>query len=91
MVLNIYNYIVFFSQTPRTEWVLQWPGQIVIAGAQTFWTTEVSEALKEGKLPELYKHVMGQLSDLVTLVRGDLSKLARMILGALIVIEVSTW
>ena len=37
-------------QTQRTDWVLKWPGQVVIAGCQTFWTTEVSEALRAGDI-----------------------------------------
>ena len=45
----------------RTEWVLQWPGQVVIAGCQTYWTTEVSEALVEGNLNELTDFVKGQV------------------------------
>uniref|UniRef100_A0A8B9L8A4 Dynein, axonemal, heavy chain 1 n=1 Tax=Astyanax mexicanus TaxID=7994 RepID=A0A8B9L8A4_ASTMX len=67
-----------YPEEPRTKWVLSWPGQVVIAGCQTFWTTEVSEALEKGDL----------LGDLVQLVRGRLSKMQRTILSALIVIEV---
>ena len=52
--LNLTMLIPFLitSQTKRTEWVLEWPGQVVIAGCQTFWSTEVSDSLEEGKLPE---------------------------------------
>ena len=46
---------------PRTEWVLKWPGQVVIAGCQTYWTTEVSAALEEGNLPDLYQKMLGQV------------------------------
>jgi len=42
--------------------VLQWPGQVVIAGCQTHWTKEVSEALIENKIDELYKALMAQVS-----------------------------
>lgn len=42
--------------------MLQWPGQVVIAGCQTHWTKEVSEALVENKIDELYKALMAQVS-----------------------------
>ncbi|XP_072521546.1 dynein axonemal heavy chain 1 [Salminus brasiliensis] len=78
-----------YPEEPRTNWVLSWPGQVVIAGCQTFWTTEVSEALERGDLAEsLYPQLQIQLSDLVQLVRGRLSKMQRAVLSALIVIEV---
>lgn len=48
-------------QVERTDWVLQWPGQIVIAGCQTYWTTEVSEALEEGNLDEAVDHFKTQV------------------------------
>lgn len=35
-------------QMLRTEWVLNWPGQVTIAGCQTYWTMEVAEALEAG-------------------------------------------
>lgn len=41
---------IIFLKTPRPTWVLQWPGQVTIAGCQTFWTKEVSEALEAGDL-----------------------------------------
>lgn len=49
-------------QMPRTEWVLNWPGQVTIAGCQTFWTMEVAQALEEGNIssklfPQLSKQV----------------------------------
>ena len=39
-----------YKVTKRTAWVLKWPGQIVIAGCQTYWTQQVSEALERKSL-----------------------------------------
>ena len=64
--------IYFTSQTPRTEWVLKWPGQIVIAGCQTHWTKEVSEALVENKINELYKALMAQVPTTVVEMQSSL-------------------
>ena len=46
----------------RTEWVLNWPGQVTIAGCQTYWTMEVAQALEAGNIssklfPQLSKQV----------------------------------
>lgn len=38
------------SQMPRTQWVLNWPGQVTIAGCQTYWTMEVAKALEDSNL-----------------------------------------
>uniref|UniRef100_A0A2K6RAQ5 Dynein axonemal heavy chain 1 n=1 Tax=Rhinopithecus roxellana TaxID=61622 RepID=A0A2K6RAQ5_RHIRO len=73
----------------RTQWVLNWPGQVAIAGCQTYWTMEVAEALEAGDLRSwLFPQLCQQLSDLVALVRGKLSRMQRAVLSALIVIEV---
>uniref|UniRef100_A0AAR2LEL7 Dynein, axonemal, heavy chain 1 n=1 Tax=Pygocentrus nattereri TaxID=42514 RepID=A0AAR2LEL7_PYGNA len=89
MKLSLRDCIDRSLREPRTKWVLSWPGQVVIAGCQTFWTMEVSEALERGDLAEsLYPQLQIQLSDLVQLVRGRLSKMQRAVLSALIVIEV---
>ncbi|XP_019911214.2 dynein heavy chain 1, axonemal [Esox lucius] len=86
---NIERSLKVYPQQRRVEWVLSWPGQVVIAGCQTFWTTEVSEALEQGDLTErLYPRLQTQLGDLVKLVRGHVSKMQRAVLSALIVIEV---
>ncbi|KAM6256563.1 LOW QUALITY PROTEIN: dynein axonemal heavy chain 1 [Porphyrio hochstetteri] len=86
---NIERSTGVYPETPRTEWVLQWPGQVVIAGCQIFWTKEVSEALEAGDLSSrLFPQLSAQLSSLVALVRGRLSKVQRAVLSALIVIEV---
>ncbi|XP_022110107.1 dynein heavy chain 1, axonemal-like isoform X1 [Acanthaster planci] len=77
-----------YPETPRPKWVLQWPGQVVIAGCQTFWTKMVEEAIQEDRLVQFLEVLKQQIADLVSLVRGDLSKIGRMILSALIVIEV---
>lgn len=67
---------------------MNWPGQVVIAGCQTAWTTEVSDALAKTDLAGLYPKLLSQLDDLRSLVRSPLTKIGRMILSALIVIEV---
>ncbi|XP_043932324.1 dynein axonemal heavy chain 1 [Protopterus annectens] len=86
---NIERSLKAYPQTARTDWVLSWPGQVVIAGCQTFWTKEVSEALEAGDLStKLYPQLEAQMNDLVALVRGKLSRMQRTVLSALIVIEV---
>ncbi|XP_060621830.2 dynein axonemal heavy chain 1 [Anolis sagrei] len=86
---NIERAIKVYPHTPRTTWVLDWPGQVTIAGCQTFWTKEVSEALEAQDLStRLFPQLSAQLSDLVALVRGKLSRMQRAVLSALIVIEV---
>lgn len=47
---------------PRTRWVLNWPGQVTIAGCQTYWTMEVAEALEASSLSD---HLFPQLTQQV--------------------------
>ena len=42
--------------------MLKWPGQVVIAGCQTMWTSEVSKALDDGQLQELYQNMLKQVT-----------------------------
>ncbi|CAG5113648.1 Oidioi.mRNA.OKI2018_I69.chr2.g7738.t1.cds [Oikopleura dioica] len=77
-----------YPQMDRNEWVLKWPGQVVIAGCQTYWAQDVENAIKTGTLSDFCEVYNGALSGLVHLVRGKLTGLERMILSALIVIEV---
>uniref|UniRef100_A0A8V1A4F4 Dynein axonemal heavy chain 1 n=1 Tax=Gallus gallus TaxID=9031 RepID=A0A8V1A4F4_CHICK len=86
---NIERSVGVYPETPRTTWVLQWPGQVTIVGCQIFWTKEVSEALESGDLASrLFPQLSTQLADLVAVVRGQLSKMQRAVMSALIVIEV---
>lgn len=43
---------------PRTNWVLRWPGQIVIAGSQTVWTAGVEDGIRNDKLGEFLRREM---------------------------------
>lgn len=76
------------AQIDRNKWVLSWPGQIVIAGCQTYWTAHVEESLRENTLAQYFQLMLGQLDGLRNLVRGPLKRVERQILSALIVIEV---
>ena len=42
-----------YVQEPRGEWVLQWPGQVVIAASTVFWTADVTAAIDQGTLKVL--------------------------------------
>lgn len=35
-----------FDPEKRTEWVLKWPGQAVLAGSSLFWTRSVIKAIQ---------------------------------------------
>ncbi|KAL5267409.1 hypothetical protein ACHWQZ_G004450 [Mnemiopsis leidyi] len=77
-----------YSKTVREQWVLDWPGQIVLSGSQTHWTAEVSAAISEGKVGEYLEKCNGQINLIVAMVRGKLPAMSRITLGALIVIDV---
>nr|CAD7409039.1 unnamed protein product [Timema poppensis] len=72
----------------RKDWVLKWPGQLVIAGSQTEWTAHVEQGILGERLPEYYNTMLEQLDDLRGLVKGPLERVERQVLSALIVIEV---
>ncbi|XP_044254832.1 dynein axonemal heavy chain 1-like isoform X2 [Tribolium madens] len=77
------------NDKPRDQWVLEWPGQVVIAGSQTFWTAGVEHGIGENTLNDFLENVVfTNLDALRGLVKGSLSFLHREILSALIVIEV---
>ncbi|XP_063790494.1 dynein axonemal heavy chain 3 isoform X2 [Pseudophryne corroboree] len=84
----IHDGIEGYVEVPRKQWVLQWPGQVVICVSSIYWTKEVSEAIAESTLPDFLEKSNKQISEIVELVRGKLSSGARATLGALTVIDV---
>jgi dynein heavy chain len=80
-----------YKQTPRSEWVLKWPGQTLIAVSQIYWTIEVDQVLSGGgnaALHDYFPKVYEQLLALTKIVSGKVTKLQRKALGALITIDV---
>lgn len=83
-------YLQAYAEEAREDWVLDWPGQVVLCVSQIYWTTEVHEALGAGTsgLADYKEKLDQQLGIIVKLVRGKLSKQNRTTLGALVVIDV---
>ncbi|MEQ2250438.1 hypothetical protein ILYODFUR_000797 [Ilyodon furcidens] len=79
-----------YAETPRNQWVTEWPGQVVICTSQIFWTLEVHEAIRAGTdgIKKYYQQLKNQLNDIIKLVRGKLAKQTRITLGALVTIDV---
>eukprot|EP01064_Diplonema_japonicum_P028148 TRINITY_DN4256_c2_g1_i2.p1 TRINITY_DN4256_c2_g1~~TRINITY_DN4256_c2_g1_i2.p1 ORF type:complete len:4454 (+),score=1223.71 TRINITY_DN4256_c2_g1_i2:62-13363(+) len=78
------------SPEKRQEWMLQWPGQVVICVSQVYWSKEVEESIDIG-LSGLSLYVSkgrAQLAALVDCVRGKLTRTERSTMQAMIVIEV---
>ena len=44
------NAVAAYTQDPRRKWVLEWPGQVIIAASTVFWTIDVSSAIENGTL-----------------------------------------
>ena len=93
LLLYVHTYALFqqaYIISPRTEWVKEWPGQVVLCASQVYWTREVHEAIRSGPqgLRDYWDRLEAQLHEVVALVRGKLSKQQRVTLGALVVIDV---
>ena len=77
-----------YETRERKQWVLEWPGQVVICASQVYWTNEVEEAIVNNNLQEFLLKSNEQIKDTVNLVRGKLESGPRRTLEALIVIDV---
>jgi dynein heavy chain len=82
--------VAAYNSKPREQWVLEWPGQVILCVSQIYWTKAVEQAIPLGKkgLKDFTAKCTSQLEEIVKLVRGDLSTMARTTLGALVVIDV---
>ncbi len=83
--------LVAYPNTERTEWSKMWPGQVVLAISQIFWTTEVEKAIQDYEqngLEEYIKVLQAQIEDIVQMVRKPLKDQERITLKALVVIDV---
>eukprot|EP01062_Namystynia_karyoxenos_P078362 TRINITY_DN805_c0_g2_i2.p1 TRINITY_DN805_c0_g2~~TRINITY_DN805_c0_g2_i2.p1 ORF type:complete len:4436 (+),score=1940.78 TRINITY_DN805_c0_g2_i2:809-13309(+) len=75
----------------RVKFILDWPGQIVIAICCLYWTLDTEERLKLEQNAGLQRYAAiceKQKNDLVLRVRGKLTKVQRCTLQALLIIEV---
>ena len=79
--------IAYFS-TEREEWILAWPGQIVLCASQIHWTSEVCESFENHSTADYLAKCSEQIDKTVALVRGKLDSGSRITLNALIVIDV---
>ena len=80
-----------YPKNIRHDWVKNWPGQVVLAVTQLFWTSEVQEAIDEGGSVQLAKYgvrLQDDLMKIVELVRGKLTKQTRFTLGAHITLNI---
>ena len=46
--------VTAYPQSPRTEWVLSWPGQVVLASSIIYWTMEVTQVRRHMILDDSY-------------------------------------
>jgi dynein heavy chain len=78
-----------FYREKRTNWVKNWPGQIVLAVDQIDWTKNVEQAIgEEGGLQKYVQVLYDLQEEIVQLVRGDLAPGIRITLKAMVVIDV---
>lgn len=77
-----------YARQERVDWVLSWPGQVVLCDSQIYWTAEVADSIRKGTLQAYQQKCNQQLQSIVNKVRGKLTSLERKTIGALIVIDV---
>lgn len=52
------NSLKEINEKSRDQWVLEWPGQVVIAGSQTFWTAGVEKGIADNALEDFLVNVI---------------------------------
>lgn len=70
---EIYLSYLQYEQKERVEWVLLWPGMVILCVAQIYWSLDVQSCLIARSIYAmelLYEKLRGQILKLVNLVRG---------------------
>ncbi|KAK2580549.1 hypothetical protein KPH14_007682 [Odynerus spinipes] len=80
--------IIAYFESIREEWILSWPGQLVLCCSQIHWTSEVCESFEDDSTAMYLQKCTYQIENTVAFVRGKLDPGARITLNALIVIDV---
>ena len=82
--------LLAYTTKPRDQWVLDWPGMVVLVVTAVNWTADVTKAIGEGKnaVKAYEDKCTADLLKVVDLVRGELTSLQRKTLGALVVMDV---
>lgn len=79
-----------YQETTRTEWITKWPGMVVLAVSQVYWSADIESRLTTSEgLKEYFDGLQMQLQETVALIRSKtISNLERITVKALIVIDV---
>eukprot|EP01116_Phalansterium_solitarium_P008654 TRINITY_DN225_c0_g1_i6.p1 TRINITY_DN225_c0_g1~~TRINITY_DN225_c0_g1_i6.p1 ORF type:complete len:4288 (+),score=2116.54 TRINITY_DN225_c0_g1_i6:207-13070(+) len=89
---QIFRALQSYSDATRDQWVVSWPGQVILAVNELVWTQSVTEAMRENGLLGLKAYrdlIEKQINQVVKLMRTDtLSATTRTALESLIVIAV---
>lgn len=78
--------LIAYKNIKRHEWVMQWPGQAVLAVSCIHWTSEVTQAIlryPQG-LPRYLNKCNNQIDEIIKLVRGILPLQTRLTLGSIL-------
>lgn len=79
-----------YLQLKRTDWMVRWPGMVVLCVSQIYWSAEIERifTLKQS-IKDYFDMLQEQLKETVTLIRSkDITNIARITIRALIVIDV---
>ncbi|CAG9798387.1 unnamed protein product [Chironomus riparius] len=79
-----------YSQAKRSEWMVRWPGMVVLCVSQIFWSAEIERIFTtKQSIKDYFDILQQQLEETVTLIRSkDITNLSRITIRALIVIDV---
>jgi dynein heavy chain len=92
MFLTIREYLerglIDYEKKERKDWILDHPGQVLMACNQIMWTKEVENAIKENTLAKYLSEYDEKIMDLVKLVRKPQNRLTGINISNLLTLDV---
>uniref|UniRef100_A0A336LVJ1 CSON005797 protein n=1 Tax=Culicoides sonorensis TaxID=179676 RepID=A0A336LVJ1_CULSO len=96
MILTISNQIKesfkMYNETERSNWVLNWPGMVILCVSQLYWAAHIHSCFNSSNpmlIQNFFEKSKIELKNIVTLIRStEITNLQRITIKALIVIDV---